>query len=213
MPAAECGFGYRDSVFKRELRGKVIITAVDFALSKEPRPNLGYAALTEKVAELEMAAGGDVHAADGGGSTTGGEGGVTGGGGSRATLENIRRAVMAIRDSKLPDPRTTGNAGSFFKNPVVEAAVAATLAARYPGMPLYPSTEPDKKKLAAGWLIEQAGWKGRSVGRVGIHPRQALIVVNLGGATGREIVDFARRVQADVKTKFGVTLSPEVNIV
>jgi UDP-N-acetylmuramate dehydrogenase len=202
IAAADCAFGYRDSIFKHELRGRVIITAVNFALSKTPRPNLGYAALTEKVAKLDKAAGGD-----------GAGGNVAGGDESRAMLENIRQAVIDIRNSKLPDPHTTGNAGSFFKNPVVEAAVAGKLAAEYPDMPLYPAPEPGKKKLAAGWLIEQAGWKGRSIGRVGIHPRQALIVVNLGGAMGAEIVDFARRVQADVKAKFGVELTPEVNII
>jgi UDP-N-acetylmuramate dehydrogenase len=186
LAAEHCGFGYRDSVFKRALRGKAIITAVNFNLSKEARPNLGYAALAEKV----EAAGG-------------------------ASLENTSRTVIAIRNSKLPDPRVTGNAGSFFKNPVIDTAAAHRLAAEYPAMPLYPAGKGDhgKTKLAAGWLIEQAGWKGRTEGRVGIHPHQALIVINLGGATGTEIVDFARMVQNDVKSKFGVELETEVNIV
>ncbi len=185
LAAKHCGFGYRDSVFKRALRGKVIITAVNFALSKEPRPNLRYAALAEKVAACS----------------------------EEPTLEAISRAVIEIRNSKLPDPRVTGNAGSFFKNPVVPTSVAHEIAARYPGMPLYPAAEEGMSKLAAGWLIEQAGWKGRNEGRVGIHPQQALIVINLGGATGREIVDFARTVQADVRKKFGVDLETEVNII
>ena len=184
LAAEHCGFGYRDSIFKRKLRGKVIVTAVNFALSQEPAPNLGYAALSEKVAEC------------------GGH-----------TLENIRRAVLETREGKLPDPKVTGNAGSFFKNPVVDSAVAHRIAASHPGMPLYPAPESGKTKLAAGWLIEQAGWKGRTLGRVGIHPRQALVVVNLGGATGAEIVDLARRVQSDVQAMFGVEMETEVNIV
>jgi UDP-N-acetylmuramate dehydrogenase len=181
LAAEHCGFGYRDSVFKRALKGRVIITAVGFELSLEPRPNLRYAALAERVAE--------------------------------PTLDNISRAVVEIRNSKLPDPRKTGNAGSFFKNPVVDEALARELAAGHPGMPLYPTPEPGRTKLSAGWLIEQAGWRGRSEGRVGIHPDQALIVVNLGGATGSEIIAFAQKVQNDVKQKFGVELTPEVNII
>ena len=189
LAAEHCAFGYRDSVFKRTLRGRVIVTAVNFALSKVPRPNLRYAALAEKLAAT--------------------------GGATEPTPEAISRAVIEIRDSKLPDPRRTGNAGSFFKNPVVDTALAHAIAAAHPGMPLYPAGtgEPGKTKLSAGWLIEQAGWKGRTEGHVGIHPRQALIVVNTGGATGREIVDFARRVQADVKARFGVELETEVNII
>lgn len=183
LAAAHCGFGYRDSVFKRELRGRAIITAVNFVLSKEPRPNLTYAVLAEKMA------------------------------GQEPTIDAVRRAVTEIRDSKLPDPRVTGNAGSFFKNPIVDEADALRIAVEHPGMPIYPCAEEGRVKLAAGWIIDVAGWKGRSVGRVGIHPRQALIVVNLGGATGQEIVDFARLVQADVKAKFGVELDTEVNIV
>ncbi|MDR2882430.1 MAG: UDP-N-acetylenolpyruvoylglucosamine reductase, partial [Alistipes sp.] len=168
--------------FKRALRGRVIVTAVDFELSKVPRPNLKYAALAEKMSGV-------------------------------ADLPAIAQAIMEIRNSKLPDPRTTGNAGSFFKNPVVDTPLAHAIAARHPGMPLYPADEPGRSKLSAGWLIEQSGWRGRSEGRVGIHPGQALIVISLGGATGREIVDFASRVQADVRAKFGVDLTPEVNIV
>jgi UDP-N-acetylmuramate dehydrogenase len=132
---------------------------------------------------------------------------------SAPTLQTIRRAVIEIRNSKLPDPRRTGNAGSFFKNPVVSTALAREIAARHPDMPLYLADGEDRAKLSAAWLIERAGWKGRSEGRVGIHSGQALIVVNRGGATGAEIVDFARGVQADVKKKFGVELTPEVNII
>ncbi len=187
LAAEHCALGYRDSVFKGPLRGKTIVTAVDFALSIKPRPNLCYAALAEKVAAIN---------------------------GGEPTPESISRAVIEIRNGKLPDPRKIGNAGSFFKNPVVDTAIAREIAARYPGMPLYPAAgEPGKSKLAAGWLIEQAGWKGRSDGNVGVHPHQALIIVNLGGATGREIVAFARRIQDDVSDRFGVELTPEVNII
>jgi UDP-N-acetylmuramate dehydrogenase len=205
LAAEHCGFGYRDSVFKQTLRGRVVITAVNFALSKVARPNLSYTALAETV----------------------GDGAVD--------LKAISEAVIALRNSKLPDPQTTGNAGSFFKNPVVDADFARQLAKRWPGMPVYPvaaedvsTTSPPASaegtppsqggefpalfKLSAGWLIEQAGWKGRTVGRVGIHPKQALIVVNLGGATGAEIVDFAWELAGDVYRKFGVELIPEVNI-
>lgn len=176
-------FGYRDSVFKGALKGRVIVTAVNFELSKTPRPNLGYGALAEKA-------------------------------GKEPKPKNIAQAVREIRNSKLPDPRVTGNAGSFFKNPVVDMTLARRLAEANPEMPLYPAGgESGRAKLSAGWLIEQAGWKGRSVGRVGIDPRQALIVINRGGATGEEIVGFAQRVQTDVLQKFGVELTPEVNII
>jgi UDP-N-acetylmuramate dehydrogenase len=187
IAAGHCGFGYRDSVFKSELRGRVIVTAVDFELSNEPRPNLHYAALAEKVS----------------GRTTGGQ----------ITLETISRAVKEIRNSKLPDPRKTGNAGSFFKNPVVTTTHAKKLAEEHSGMPVYPAPQPGMSKLSAGWLIEQSGWKGRTEGQVGIHSGQALIVVNLGGATGKEIMAFAKKVQDDVNKKFGVQLIPEVNII
>ncbi len=221
LAAEHCGFGYRDSVFKRSLRGKVIVTAVNFVLSKVPRPNLTYAALAEKVSATSLRGGTPVptrqsrkeldcfplHEVRGRNDEEANScDGVAG-------LAAIARAVVEIRNSKLPDPRKSGNAGSFFKNPVVETSVAQKLAKQYPGMPLYPAAEPGKSKLAAGWLIEQAGWKGRTEGHVGIHPKQALIVVNLGGATGREIADFARSVQDDVRAKFGVDLETEVNII
>ena len=128
------------------------------------------------------------------------------------TLRNIREAICAIRRAKLPDPKVTGNAGSFFKNPVVDESVAQQLRARWPDMPLYPAALSGKAKLAAGWLIDKAGLKGCRSGRVGIHERQALVLVNLGGATGGEILDFARMVQARVHEKFGIEIDTEVNI-
>lgn len=128
------------------------------------------------------------------------------------TLRNIREAICAIRRAKLPDPKVTGNAGSFFKNPVVDESVAQQLRASWPDMPLYPAALSGKAKLAAGWLIDKAGLKGCRSGRVGIHERQALVLVNLGGATGGEILDFARMVQARVHEKFGIEIDTEVNI-
>jgi UDP-N-acetylmuramate dehydrogenase len=222
LDAAHCDFGYRDSVFKRSLRGRVIVTAVNFALSKVPRPNLRYAALAEMLAGRASLRGGTAVPTQQSGEPVD----CFTDGRNDDALKTISEAVTALRNSKLPDPRRTGNAGSFFKNPVVDAAVAQSLAEKYPGMPVYPAataatptpspevaTHTAVSKLSAGWLIEQAGWKGRSVGRVGIHHAQALIVINLGGATGREIVDFARMVQDDVKAKFGVDLTPEVNVI
>lgn len=183
MDAAHCGFGYRESLFKHALRGKVIITAITLRLSRTPRPRLEYGDLQREVEAL-----------------------------GGPTLEHIREAVCTIRRSKLPDPAVTGNAGSFFKNPVVEKPVAERLRESYPDMPLYPAADPTKVKLAAGWLIDRTGLKGYHEGRVGVHDRQALVLVNLGGATGGEVLAFARKVQAKVHEKFGVAIDTEVNI-
>ena len=182
LDAAHCGFGYRESVFKHDLKGRVIITAVEIALSHTPRPRLGY---------------GDVER----------EGEARGG----VTLRNIREAICSIRRAKLPDPAVLGNAGSFFKNPVVEASVAENLLKTYPEMPHYPAPE-GRVKLAAGWLIDRAGMKGRREGAVGVHERQALVLVNHGGATGGEVIAFAHKVQERVREKFGIEIDTEVNI-
>lgn len=177
-----CAFGYRESVFKRALRGRVVITAVTFRLSRRPRPDLCYGDLLR---ETEARGG--------------------------ATLRNIREAICSIRRAKLPDPAVLGNAGSFFKNPVVEAPVAERLLAEYPDMPHYAAPE-GRIKLAAGWLIDRAGMKGYREGSVGVHERQALVLVNHGGATGGEVIAFARTVQAKVREKFGIEIDTEVNI-
>lgn len=182
LDAAHCGFGYRESVFKHDLKGRVVITAVEIALSRTLRPRLGYGDVEREV----EARGG-------------------------ATLRNIREAICAIRRAKLPDPAVMGNAGSFFKNPTVEAAEAERLGADYPDMPHYPAAD-GRVKLAAGWLIDRAGLKGHREGPVGIHERQALVVVNHGGATGGEVIAFARKVQAAVREKFGIEIDTEVNI-
>ena len=184
LDASACAFGYRESIFKGELKGKVIITAVDFRLSHTAAPRLGYGDV-----EREVAARGGV------------------------SLRNIREAICAIRQSKLPDTAVLGNAGSFFKNPVVARATAEALLAQYPEMPHYPTADPEQVKLAAGWLIDRAGMKGVREGAVGVHERQALVLVNHGGATGCEVVAFARRVVETVKKAFGIEISPEVNVI
>lgn len=184
LAKSECAFGYRESIFKRALKGKAVILSVVFALSRTPRPNVAYG---DVMREVEARGG--------------------------LTLKNIREAICTIRRSKLPDTAVLGNAGSFFKNPVVDKAVADDLRGRYPEMPLYPSAEgPERVKLAAGWLIDKAGMKGYREGTVGVHDRQALVLVNHGGATGGEVLALARKVQQRVKECFGVEIDTEVNI-
>ncbi|MBO5855973.1 MAG: UDP-N-acetylmuramate dehydrogenase [Alistipes sp.] len=180
----ECGFAYRESIFKQELRGVAIILAVEMRLCRTPRPNLGYG---DVIKEVEARGG--------------------------ATLQNIREAICAIRGRKLPDPKVLGNAGSFFKNPIVERGVADRLIAEYPDMPYYavPNDE-EHIKLAAGWLIDRAGLKGYRDGNVGVHQNQALVLVNYGGATGGEVIALSKYVSQCVKEKFGVEISPEVNL-
>lgn len=183
LAAEHCDFGYRESVFKQSLKGRVIITAVEFEFSKEPAPKLAYGDVAREVEA---------------------RGGVS--------LRNIRNAICDIRRSKLPDTAVLGNAGSFFKNPIVEASVAEALRAEHPEMPLYPTAQEGKVKLASGWLIDKAGMKGYRKGNVGVHERQALVLVNYGGATGNEVIEFAHEVVRSVKERFGIEISPEVNI-
>lgn len=183
LEKADCRFAYRDSIFKHELRGRTVITAVELRLGKHPSPNLAYGDLK---AQVEARGG--------------------------ASIANIRNAVCAIRRSKLPDPDTLGNAGSFFKNPVVDNATAERLREEDPACPVYPVSAHGMCKLAAGWLIDRAGLKGFRMGRVGVHERQALVLVNFGGATGDEVIALARYVQDKVFDRFGVKIEPEVNI-
>lgn len=182
LGCAECRFAYRESIFKHEFKGRAIITSVEFRLSKSSQPSLGYGDLAKEV----EARGG-------------------------ATLKNIREAVCAIRQSKLPDTAVLGNAGSFFKNPIVNKEVSERLKAEYDSMPIYPVSE-HKCKLAAGWLIDQAGLKGYRKGNVGVHERQALVLVNFGGATGAEVIALSKEVREKVFAKFGINIDPEVNI-
>ncbi len=182
--AEECGFGYRESIFKHSLKGKAIILSVRFKLRLSPCPKLGYGDL---VREVERRGG--------------------------ATLKNIREAVCSIRRSKLPDTSELGNAGSFFKNPVVDKSVADSLKERWEDMPTYPSAEGEERvKLAAGWLIDKCGLKGYRQGNVGVHTHQALVLVNHGGASGKEVIELAQKIKAEVKRQFGVEITEEVNI-
>ena len=128
------------------------------------------------------------------------------------TLKAVRDAVTAIRNSKLPDPKVLGNAGSFFTNPVIARTHYEALKEQYPNIPSYPIDE-ERVKVPAGWLIDSAGWKGRTLGRCAVHDKQALVLVNLGGATGKEIMELAERVCEDVYSKYGIRITPEVNFI
>lgn len=183
IPATDCRFGYRDSIFKKEWKNKYLITYVIFELSKQACPRLEYGSIKEELKQL---------------------GGI-------CNLENIRQAVINIRTSKLPDVCTLPNAGSFFKNPIVETPLALQLKAKYPDMPLY-AVNGSFSKLAAGWLIEQSGWKGKNLGKAGVYEKQALVLVNRGNATGLDIVRLANEIKKSVFLKFNVWIEPEVNI-
>lgn len=180
---ADCDFAYRNSIFKAAEKGRHIVTYVTYRLQKSACFKLSYGNLKDKVEEL-----------------------------GGATLANVRRAVCEIREAKLPNPNLVGSAGSFFMNPIVDAAKAAVLKEEYPAMPQYALAD-GSVKLSAGWLIEQCGWKQTPHEHVGVYRHQALVVVNLGGATGREVLDFAQAVVASVKERFGVCLNMEVNVV
>lgn len=181
---SQCEFGYRESVFKRKLKGQYVIIDVSFELSKNPKINSSYGAIENELKTMGI---------------------------SSPSIKDISNAVIAIRSSKLPDPKKIGNAGSFFKNPVVERQIAESILKDYPNAPVY-SANNGKRKLAAGWLIEQAGWKGKTLDNYGVHKLQALVLVNYGGATGKELFDLSSSIIADIKSKFGVELEREVNI-
>jgi len=178
-----CEFDYRDSVFKKEYKNLFIITHVYFRLSKKAEFKLEYGAIKKELENYD-----------------------------EINLQNIREVIIKIRESKLPDPLEIGNAGSFFKNPVVETEFAEKLVTKHPDLPNY---EVDNKntKLAAGWLIEQCGWKGKQVGQAGVHKDQALVLVNLGGAKGHEVLQLANEIKKSVLLKFGVKLEMEVNAI
>jgi UDP-N-acetylmuramate dehydrogenase len=181
LDKAACAFGYRDSAFKRDLRDRAVILDVTFALPKLWRPNTDYADVAQ---ELSVQ-------------------GIT-----QPSAADISAAVIAVRTRKLPDPAVIGNAGSFFKNPIVSAQQRDALLRRYSQLVSY--EQPDGSfKLAAGWLIDQCGWKGGNLGAAGVYERQALVLVNRGGASGREIAQLAAAIQADVRARFGVMLEPE----
>ncbi len=184
---ADCRFGYRESVFKHELKGQYIITSVTFRLNKQPTFHTRYGAIQETLTAM----------------------GITD---ETLSIKAISDAVIHIRRSKLPDPAQIGNAGSFFKNPEISKAQFDSLKTQYADLPGYPVGE-HAVKVPAGWLIEQSGWKGRRIGDAGVHAKQALVLVNYGGATGPDILDIAGQVQQTVLAKFGVQLTPEVNVV
>lgn len=183
--SAQCHFGYRDSVFKREGKNKYIITEVTFRLSKKPVINVSYGAIKSQLESMNI---------------------------STPTIKDVSEAVIAIRQSKLPDPKVIGNAGSFFKNPEIPTEQFIMLQNSFPEIVGYKSHD-NLTKVAAGWLIENSGWKGKRVGNTGMHDKQALVLVNYGNATGNELIEHAKRVQKSVLEKFGIELEMEVNII
>ncbi|MBS7455637.1 UDP-N-acetylmuramate dehydrogenase [Coralloluteibacterium stylophorae] len=185
LPREACAFGYRDSVFKREA-GRYVIVAVEFFFPAAPALRLDYAGLREELAAMGVAT---------------------------PTASDVADAVSRIRTRKLPDWRTLGNAGSFFKNPIVAAARADALAAAHPAMPVYPAGDDARRKLSAAWLIEACGWKGARQGDAGVAAQHALVLVNHGHATGPDILALAERIAASVEARFGVGLEPEPRIV
>lgn len=182
---ADCDYGYRKSKFKTVWKNKYLITAVEYLLPAETQLNVAYGNIR---AELERR------------------------GIDKPTADELRSTIIGIRQNKLPDPAVEGNAGSFFMNPVVPREKYEELAALYEGMPHY-DVDDEHVKIPAGWMIEQCGWKGKSLGRAGVHAKQALVLVNRGGATGDEVVRLCEAIRRDVKEKFGINIYPEVNIV
>jgi UDP-N-acetylmuramate dehydrogenase len=180
----ECRFGYRDSIFKQELKGKYVILNVGFRLSRKPVLKLDYGNIREELDRMKVVNPG---------------------------LNSVREAVMNIRKQKLPDPAITGNAGSFFKNPVISREQFTELAAANPCIVSYP--QGGRVKLAAAWMIEQCGWKGYREGDAGVHKDQPLVLINFGNATGPEILGLAKKIQVSVMEKFGIWLEMEVNVI
>jgi len=183
---AECGFGYRNSIFKNEAKGKYILTTVSFKLTKRKhRLTTSYGAIETALKEQNIVS---------------------------PTIKNISDAVIAIRQSKLPDPKEIGNSGSFFKNPVISKQQFLALQNTYPGIPSYKISETETK-VPAGWLVEQCGFKGKRYGDAGVHEKQALVLVNYGNATGIEIYNLAKKIQQTVFDTFNISLEIEVNVI
>lgn len=181
----DCGFGYRESVFKNRYKDQFVITSVTYKLNKQPRFNTSYGAIRQELDNMGVGA---------------------------LSLRNISQAVINIRSSKLPDPSEVGNAGSFFKNPQIPKEQFAELEKTHPGFPSFP-VDASQVKVPAGWLIEQCGWKGYRKGDAGCYPRQALVLVNYGKASGREIYQLSEEILQSVRNKFGIQLEREVNII
>lgn len=181
---AECAYAYRESAFKLSLKGKYIITKVSYRLKKTPCYHLDYGNVR---AELEKS-------------------------GIALTLSNVREVIIKIREGKLPDPKVQGNAGSFFMNPIISRVQFEALLAEYPQMPHY-EMDAERVKIPAAWMIDQCGWKGKRLGNAGVHDKQALVLVNAGGATGEEVIRLSEAIQKSVFDKFGIRISPEVNFI
>lgn len=181
---ADCQYSYRQSKFKHEWRDKYLVTHVIYRLSKTFTPDLDYGNIRASLAAKHIA---------------------------EPTAQQLRDVIIEIRNAKLPDPKVEGNAGSFFMNPIVEKAKYDELAAQHPDMPHY-TIDAEHEKIPAGWMIDQCGWKGKSLGRAGVHDKQALVLVNRGGATGEEIVKLCETIRKDVFEKFGIEIHPEVNV-
>lgn len=182
----ECQYAYRQSRFKHEWKNKYLVTHVVYRFSRNYSPDLDYGNIR--------------HALEAKGI------------GGTPSPQQLRQTIIEIREAKLPDPKVTGNAGSFFMNPIVGRDVYEHLASQYENMPHY-VVDADHIKIPAGWMIEQCGWKGKSLGRAGVHDKQALVLVNRGGATGNEVVALYKRIIEDVKAKFGIEIHPEVNVI
>ena len=180
-----CDFGYRDSVFKNQLKGKILICSVTFKLNKSFVPHTSYGAIEEILKSKSI---------------------------TTPSIKDVSDAVIAIRQSKLPDPEEIGNAGSFFKNPVIPNTTFDQLLKKFPDIPHYKVNE-NETKIPAGWLIQEAGWKGRRFEHIGIHPKQALVLVNYGGGKGKEIKQLALDIKEDIYEKFGIEITPEVNMI
>lgn len=181
----ECAYSYRQSKFKNEWKNRFFITHVHYRLKKTFTPNIGYGNISGCLQSEGI---------------------------SEPTAQQLRDIIIKIRKEKLPDHEVEGNAGSFFMNPIVSKEKYEALAALYPQMPHY-NVDEKHEKIPAGWMIDQCGWKGKTVGNAGVHARQALVLVNRGGATGEEIVTLCNMIRADVKEKFGIDIHPEVNII
>ena len=181
---AQCEYAYRQSRFKRDWKNRFFITYVTYRLCRTFVPHLDYGNIKAALAEK----------------------GIT-----VPTPIELRQAIIDIRNAKLPDPKVEGNAGSFFMNPIVQRSKFEALQALYPDMPHY-IIDAERVKIPAGWMIEQCGWKGKALGRAGVHHKQALVLVNKGGAEGRDVLALCHRIQGDVKAKFGIDIYPEVNI-
>ncbi len=185
--ADECEFGYRESVFKHKFKGQYLIASVCFQLDKPGfhKLNLDYGIIKNVLAEQNIV---------------------------KPSIQDVSNAVIRIRQSKLPDPAEIGNSGSFFKNPIIESSAFEKLKREFPEIPFY-ELEDGKIKLAAGWLIEKAGWKGHEENGVGVHQKQALVLVNYGKGKGNDILKLAKKIQDSIQTKFGIELNPEVNFI